>query len=1011
MRQNIAIEGLAAIFWAASRKTTVKMRNMFCCLAIFMVLLSMMPVSGFAVNGNTNSASNTLNYSDETIMPFLTDNTPVTIESEEEPKEVKFKGTLTFHNSIIGWSAYYFKIDEVLEGSIPVDDEIRVMVYCSANPDPLHNYDSLEIGDKAEVYAIHWEKGYDSWVGHEVWGASITSSADYYVKKLGSEPSLSISVWTDKTEYEIGDIITIYYQTNKECTAKLTITKPDGGEVVYGPNEIPVCTRSKLGTAGYPTGTRTVTFEAWVGDEHKTATCYFDVVEEAKEVKFRGKILTDSPIISFYSFNVKIDEVLEDPTGKLQKGETVNVYGHRSGPAQVDDVTVGDEVEVFGEYRGYVGTYEQILLTDSDHYVKEIEKPNIIVTGGLPYYEEPLQVFFKDSEVHVTVQNPDEYTYIVEYWEDDLLDKNNRLVIDEREWIKEETFKAKTTSESEFYLILEELPIGLYRVRIEGTDYWSNNFYVIFNVKNSVHDETIIENYWNNIYTKSWGAGFNFLGYYKKPLFIVSTSHYDEELLLTMASISGEGKDVRPFTEDIAISKFATWVGIFMDAKIPSDPPNDIINYIEIIKSGNNPVGDCDGHSIFLLALARSSGIPARLINGFGDINGKSFEWKHAWTEVYNHGNWQVWDCLYVSEPYFSYEKYIKARDVNCVYDIFDERAVDRCPDYGPCDKSRDIVTGMIKCPADLHAYDYQGRHVGVNAQGGIDLEISDAYYSGPDSEPESIVIFDQTEDITFKVDAVDIGEFNFILTKSKDTKTTTVNYLDVPITETTEATVDVSEANPTYTMEIDKYGDGTEIETKEPDSIESGNESGSESILIGSATTPPNSIVTIQVSVVNVENVSGISFNLLYDPSIVTVSSVSASQNFTGSSITPNIDNVNGITSVLLTNSNLISASAGTPVIDIAFNIVGGSGSSTSLDLQNVEFRDNEFNPYTPAVLVDGMITVGIKGDFNGNDRVDIGDVAKVAFMVAGKVPEGRVDIGDAAKIAFYLAGKVSEL
>ena len=50
----------------------------------------------------------------------------------------------------------------------------------------------------------------------------------------------------------------------------------------------------------------------------------------------------------------------------------------------------------------------------------------------------------------------------------------------------------------------------------------------------------------------------------------------------------------------------------------------------------------------------------------------------------------------------------------------------------------------------------------------------------------------------------------------------------------------------------------------------------------------------------------------------------------------------------------------------------------------------------------------------------VDIGDVAKVAFMVAGKVPEelsadvngnGYVDIGDAAKIAFYLAGKVGEL
>jgi len=192
------------------------------------------------------------------------------------------------------------------------------------------------------------------------------------------------------------------------------------------------------------------------------------------------------------------------------------------------------------------------------------------------------------------------------------------------------------------------------------------------------------------------------------------------------------------------------------------------------------------------------------------------------------------------------------------------------------------------------------------------------------------------------------------------------------------------------------------------------------ESLSIGSANAPSNSIVTIPVNVANVTNISGISFNLFYNSSVVTVSSVSANENFVGSSITQNIDNVNGTTRVALTNLNLISALAETPVIDIAFNITGGSGSPTTLDLQNVEFSDANSNPYTPAVVVDGIITVGIKGDFNGNGRVDIGDVAKVAFMVARKVPEdvnadfnenGRVDIGDAAKIAFYLAGKVSEL
>ena len=60
------------------------------------------------------------------------------------------------------------------------------------------------------------------------------------------------------------------------------------------------------------------------------------------------------------------------------------------------------------------------------------------------------------------------------------------------------------------------------------------------------------------------------------------------------------------------------------------------------------------------------------------------------------------------------------------------------------------------------------------------------------------------------------------------------------------------------------------------------------------------------------------------------------------------------------------------------------------------------------------------VKGDFNENGRVDIGDAAYVAYMVVGKVPvdlsadfngNGRVDIGDASKIAYYVVGKISKL
>jgi hypothetical protein len=61
-----------------------------------------------------------------------------------------------------------------------------------------------------------------------------------------------------------------------------------------------------------------------------------------------------------------------------------------------------------------------------------------------------------------------------------------------------------------------------------------------------------------------------------------------------------------------------------------------------------------------------------------------------------------------------------------------------------------------------------------------------------------------------------------------------------------------------------------------------------------------------------------------------------------------------------------------------------------------------------------------GIRGDFNTNGRVDIGDVTRVAYMAVGLVPDDTqadfngdsfIDAGEAAKIAWYYVGKIPEL
>ena len=75
----------------------------------------------------------------------------------------------------------------------------------------------------------------------------------------------------------------------------------------------------------------------------------------------------------------------------------------------------------------------------------------------------------------------------------------------------------------------------------------------------------------------------------------------------------------------------------------------------------------------------------------------------------------------------------------------------------------------------------------------------------------------------------------------------------------------------------------------------------------------------------------------------------------------------------------------------------------------------------YTPGVSTRLDLTAaGIKGDFKGDGRVDIGDVAFVAHMVVGKATadpaadfngNGAVDIGDAAKIAYFYVEKIPAL
>lgn len=114
--------------------------------------------------------------------------------------------------------------------------------------------------------------------------------------------------------------------------------------------------------------------------------------------------------------------------------------------------------------------------------------------------------------------------------------------------------------------------------------------------------------------------------------------------------------------------------------------------------------------------------------------------------------------------------------------------------------------------PINLHIYDSQGRHDGINEDGDLEIEIPNTYIFIPSTE-EGLKVADilTTEDLTFKVEATGEGKFDLsIETYDRNTETGVVaTYEDVPITAETIATVNVTKTNPDFIMLIDNNNDG----------------------------------------------------------------------------------------------------------------------------------------------------------------------------------------------------------
>ncbi len=136
------------------------------------------------------------------------------------------------------------------------------------------------------------------------------------------------------------------------------------------------------------------------------------------------------------------------------------------------------------------------------------------------------------------------------------------------------------------------------------------------------------------------------------------------------------------------------------------------------------------------------------------------------------------------------------------------------------------------------------------------------------------------------------------------------------------------------------------------------------EVVSIGSATDVNDSVVTVQISLANAVDITGVSPTITYDPSVLQVQSMTANTSVvTMVSQGTNINNTIGKAKITLTTSVPgITVVDATPLADVTFHLIGGNGTHTDVEFVDTAMMlsDKDFNSFAPTTIENGSITIG---------------------------------------------------
>lgn len=182
--------------------------------------------------------------------------------------------------------------------------------------------------------------------------------------------------------------------------------------------------------------------------------------------------------------------------------------------------------------------------------------------------------------------------------------------------------------------------------------------------------------------------------------------------------------------------------------------------------------------------------------------------------------------------------------------------------------------------------------------------------------------------------------------------------------------------------------------------------------------TVPKDGYTIIPVYLSNCSGIKSLSGTASYDPAIVNVTGLSILNSaFENAEMSVWYEEYGA--RLEFNNDYGFTSESPAVLFEIVVRGTGIPGETTHILITDPECKSAEGIIYG-GVYNSGNITVGVKGDFNGNGVVDIGDVSKVAYMVADKETldpaadfneNYAVEIGDAAKIAYFIIGRISAL